>query len=113
MRKSAALALSGITMVGALAATPTPAVAAAGQLVLTTDTGSTSVLTYGGCQNPLFSQAPSGLATFNNTPAPGCAVWLSNGSQSFLLCAGQGTVPGIYANNALVHIRQGTSLPCL
>ncbi|MFD9949012.1 hypothetical protein ACFWYW_53605 [Nonomuraea sp. NPDC059023] len=113
MRKPAVLALAGIAMVGALTAAPTPAAAAAGRLVLTTDTGSSSQLIYGGCQNPLLSQAPSGLATFDNTPAPGCAVWLSNGSQTFVLCAGQGTVPAVYASNALIHIRQGTSVPCL
>ncbi|MFI6538013.1 hypothetical protein ACIBHY_36565 [Nonomuraea sp. NPDC050547] len=113
MRKPAALALAGIAMIGALAATPAPAAAAVGRLVLTTDTGSSSQLIYGGCENPVLTHAPSGLATFNNTPAPGCAVWLSNGSQHFVLCAGQGTVPAVYANNALIHIRQGTSLPCL
>ncbi|MFI6901295.1 hypothetical protein ACIBKY_08540 [Nonomuraea sp. NPDC050394] len=113
MRKPAALALAGIAMASALAAAPTPAAAAVGRLVLTTETGSSSLFTYGGCENPVLAHAPSGLATFTNTPAPGCAVWLSNGSQSLVLCAGQGTVPDIYADNALIHIRQGTSVPCL
>ncbi len=111
MKKTAALLLVTLAGAGTLVAAPASAVVP-GRLVLTTGPGVSSLYLYDDCTRPRQNAAPSGLAAFANTPAPGCAASLSNGAQWLTLCSGHGIVPEAYRTGAMVHIHPGTSVPC-
>ncbi|MFI6296262.1 hypothetical protein ACIBEJ_32030 [Nonomuraea sp. NPDC050790] len=111
MKKSVALLLAGFAAAVALGSTPAAA-AAPGRLVLTTDTGLSRLFTYPGCAQPSNVAGMNGLATFDNAPAPGCAVSLRKGTAAHVLCVGRGTIPAVFRDGATIRVQQGSSLPC-
>ncbi|MFI9556987.1 hypothetical protein [Nonomuraea endophytica] len=111
MKKPITLLLAGFAAAAALGAAPASA-AAQGRLVLTTDTGVSHVVTYASCAQPSNTVGVNGLAAFQNTPAPGCAVSLRKGAQSHVLCVGRGPIPAPFRDGATIRIQQGTSFPC-
>ncbi|MFI6535127.1 hypothetical protein ACIBHY_21940 [Nonomuraea sp. NPDC050547] len=111
MKKSVTLLLAGFAAAAALGTAPASA-ATQGRLVLTTDAGVSYMLTYAGCAQPSQSVGANGLATFQNTPAPGCAVSLRKGTRSHVLCVGSGPIPAAFRDGATIRVQQGAGFPC-
>lgn len=69
-------------------------------------------ISYPGCPGPSVRPVSGQVRGFDNRPAPGCRVVLSNRSWSFELCAGRGAVPAGFQDSPAVRVEPGGSVPC-
>jgi hypothetical protein len=102
--------LLGTALTGTASAAPAQA---PGQVVLSTATGASVLVSYSTCASPTVRLLRLDVRTFVNQPLPGCQAALVNQAGSELpLCAGRGVVPPTFGQTSRLVIREGLTPPC-
>jgi hypothetical protein len=115
MRLMVAVGLTvGLAAVGVAIASPANA-APVGLVTLYRTATVPAHLQYLGCQpTQVLPPVPGTITGFTNEPLYGCqVVLLSPSGQTTVLCAGSGTIPAVFQQQAQVLIRPGVTQACI